>query len=284
MDRRNYDTCVYQKVCSLYPEATILFNQKVPGRYSRANRQCDILVQESLSGPNILFDAKYRYRRTDIQHVKEFISLIGDIGCDTGVLVASKGYTDDALSEAKQGSHVFDLELVSFEELEHCYKAITYQISGKLALELRSPLGWTYEPQIDPYGAMVFYPKEYYRAEASGKLEFLSLHNWYPSDGQTIDALIEQQSQVVREKYPGDILIHYEKTAAFSGEAIVRFVRIETLEAFEITAYLSIGKAAVYFSMFTPSNMMLRSLSKLKRVVANARLIEKTTADASHCT
>lgn len=36
MDWRNFETCVYKKVYSVFPAAKILLNQKVVGQYSRA--------------------------------------------------------------------------------------------------------------------------------------------------------------------------------------------------------------------------------------------------------
>jgi len=281
MDWRRFDTCVYKTVCEIFPDEQVLPNQKVIGQYSRAKRHCDILVLQNYSGSSILIDAKFRYRKTDCQHVKEFINLVGDIGCVTGVLVASKGYTEKALQEVQLNPNQLDLELITIEDLVRFEPTYTYQISQQQSLKIRKPFGWIAKTQSEPYGSAVCHSSRYTSAEASAKLEILSLHNSYLGAGQSTEQFIERQNSNIQIKYPGAALFSYEKAESSIGPVPLCIIRLEILKAFEMTAYLSVGGIVVCLSMFSPDYKMLHRLETLKQLVATANLTEYPLVNTS---
>ena len=61
MDWKQYEKEIYDTFKNAYPESEITFDAKVKGRYSNADRQVDILIEDYIAGNrlSIVVDAKY---------------------------------------------------------------------------------------------------------------------------------------------------------------------------------------------------------------------------------
>jgi len=61
MNWKDYEKEIYQQFKDMYPTAEITYDAKVLGRYSKVDRQIDILVEDYAAGESItiMVDAKF---------------------------------------------------------------------------------------------------------------------------------------------------------------------------------------------------------------------------------
>ena len=86
MDWKDYEKEVCQYFSQMYPEAEITFDARVTGRYSKKERQVDVLIEDEVAGLpiKVAVDAKYFSKKVDISCVESFISMMGDISAIRG--------------------------------------------------------------------------------------------------------------------------------------------------------------------------------------------------------
>ncbi|MFJ1776741.1 restriction endonuclease [Streptomyces anulatus] len=100
---REYEQEVAALVDSLDAGTAVQHNRYVMGRISGIRRQLDAVVEGHIAGQHvsIVIEAKLYRRSVSIGTVDEFIGKMLDVGCDRGVLYAAGGFTDGALSRAR---------------------------------------------------------------------------------------------------------------------------------------------------------------------------------------
>ena len=144
MNWKDYENEVYQYFPDMYPGSKITFDAKVVGRYSKTERQIDVLIEDDVAGIpiKIVVDAKYFSTHIDVKCVESFIAMLEDVKANQGLLITQKGYSKAAINRAYYGPHNLELDVLNFEALlEHQgLEAIPY--SGRNSLLLSSPFGW----------------------------------------------------------------------------------------------------------------------------------------------
>src|SRR5271155_2203865 len=105
------DKKVYERVEASFEaaaadmEASVTPNAWLIGSISRLKRQIDVLVDARWSNDlerRIIFDAKRRTRKVDVEDVEVFEGLMRDVIATRGVVVCSSGHTNAALQRAAQ--------------------------------------------------------------------------------------------------------------------------------------------------------------------------------------
>lgn len=87
----------------LAPNAEVLHNQRIEGRYSKRPRQIDVLVRDMVGQYEItiVIDCKDYKKPADVKSVEEFSGLVGDVGAQKGVLVCPSGFSQAAKTRAE---------------------------------------------------------------------------------------------------------------------------------------------------------------------------------------
>src|SRR5665647_2858867 len=119
MNWKDYEEEIFQAFKNIYPEATITFDARIIGRFSKEERQIDILVEGSIAGRKIriVVDGKFYNKKIDVKHVESFISMVEDIGAAQGILVTPRGYSKAAINRAYFGPSDIELDILNFDEL-----------------------------------------------------------------------------------------------------------------------------------------------------------------------
>ena len=83
------------------PDATIEFDEKLPGKKSGGVRQIDILVTADFAGGilkdrTVAIDCKCYSRNIDVGDTDKFVGLIDDVQTDFGILITNKGWSAKA--------------------------------------------------------------------------------------------------------------------------------------------------------------------------------------------
>src|SRR5438552_13557640 len=102
MDWREYEQEVFAELKSRYPAASIVHNASLPGRFSLASRQIDILIEETVGNAiiRVVVDAKHYESPIDVKDVESFLGVLADVNGHKGIMVSLKGYTAAALQRA----------------------------------------------------------------------------------------------------------------------------------------------------------------------------------------
>ena len=95
MDWKQYEREIAAEFQHSYPSAQVTANAKLVGKFSKVERQIDILVEDQASDFlfRIVVGAKYRGRKIDVGDVEAFLGVLRDVEAHTGVMVALEGYT-----------------------------------------------------------------------------------------------------------------------------------------------------------------------------------------------
>jgi restriction endonuclease len=121
---REYEKQIYDRLVKAAggdDEATVTFDARLPGRFSKVDRQIDAYVEgrfaDCVARGTMAVDCKCFSRRVDVKDVETFIGLVEDVGTDFGLLVTTEGFTPAAEARAKAHRGVY-VEIVPYEELE----------------------------------------------------------------------------------------------------------------------------------------------------------------------
>lgn len=76
-----YEDEIENQFREAYPTARVTRDAKLIGKFSKVNRQIDILIEEQASDFDfrIVVDAKHRGRKLDVGDVEEFLGLVRDV-------------------------------------------------------------------------------------------------------------------------------------------------------------------------------------------------------------
>lgn len=90
------------------PDATIEFDQKLPGKTSGGPRQIDILVTGDFAGGvqknlTAAIDCKHYGKNINVGHADKFVGLIEDVQTDLGILVTNKSWSPAAEKRLPRG-------------------------------------------------------------------------------------------------------------------------------------------------------------------------------------
>ena len=144
MTWQDYEKLVFENIKDSFPNATCQFNSKVLGKYSKGERQCDVLVTQTIAGETIktLIDAKYYSKKVDVKAVEDFISMCSDVDASEGILVTPNGYSELAYNRAENDPSQIILDILSLEDLHNLqgYMAIPY--AGEFGCIIQPAFGW----------------------------------------------------------------------------------------------------------------------------------------------
>lgn len=98
--------------------STVEFDQKMPGRYSRVDRQVDALVTGGYAGQieqgvTAAVDCKFYKGNVDVKGVETFQGLLDDVGTDMGFMVTTHGYSPAARNRAQHGGRSVKLRVMA---------------------------------------------------------------------------------------------------------------------------------------------------------------------------
>jgi len=125
MDWKQYETEIYNKLKSEFPEVNITFDGKILGHQSRVERQIDVLAIGKFLGQEITVavECKYYSKKIDVKIVDGFIGFLEDVKADIGIIITNQGFSPAARNRAE--AKKIRLEILTFEEFEEYDLAAT---------------------------------------------------------------------------------------------------------------------------------------------------------------
>jgi tetratricopeptide (TPR) repeat protein len=271
MNWRDYEKEIHQQFQEMYPEAEITHNTTLPGRYSKIDRQIDVLIEDYAAGDRIriMVDGKYFLENIDVKEVECFIGMMQDVGADKGLLITQKGYSKAAIMRAHNDTNRIELDILNFEELKQfqVFGALPY--SGKHGVVMPSPFGWVIDATRREGTLATLYQRGLTLQEAGKNKEWMYVNILSKNDEiNDLDAFCNiQESDTLL--YKPDAKISYQKTIKRKdANTLLRLIEIDSYPTPEFTGIVEFEEFIFFCVLFTPEELKEKNLKKLEYIIS----------------
>lgn len=271
MNWKDYEKEIHDYFYQMYPNANVTYDARLEGRYSKKQRQIDVLIEDEIAGfsTRVVVDAKYFSENIDVKCVESFISMLEDVGATHGLLVTQKGYSQAAINRAYYGPHNLELDVFNFDELldSQGLEAIPY--SGKSALLLSAPFGWVVDSSKQRGMIASLYQRGISLSEAEKRQEWSYLNYWHKDNTvSNVHELVELQNLLMQQKYKELTICEHRSPNRIDGlETHIRIAQIMDLDCIEITGYIDCGEFIAFFVLFTKEELQSRNVRKIAHLL-----------------
>jgi hypothetical protein len=275
-DWQQYEREIEEEFRQAYPSAQITHNAKLVGKFSKVERQIDLLIEEHPSDFSfrIVVDAKYRGRKIDVKDVEAFIGLTRDVGAHTGMMVALEGYTPAAVNRAHNDDLDIILDVLNMEELKAFQGFAALPYSGDRGVSIAAPFGWIVDATQRPGMVASLYQRGLAFEEAVRNNEFMYVTFWDKRNDMvnSLDALLKHQEGYMLAGSPDSeiILLGRARNRRVGVETLIRRFKKRTHPILEYTGFVDFENFIFMCVLFTPEHLERKNLRKLRFVIADA--------------
>ena len=277
MDWKKYEQEIEAQFRAYYPSAQITHNSTLVGKFSRVERQIDILVEEQPSDLSyrIVVDAKYRGRKIDVGDVESFLGFVRDTGANTGIMVALEGYTPAAVNRAHNDDLDIILDVLNLEELKSFQGETAIPYRGEHGASIAAPFGWIVDATQREGSALAWlYQRGVDFQEAMQSREFMYVNFSSKRKGQTttLDELIAYQEDYILRALPGADIQYLENppNQRVGSKTLIRVVKHPKYFAPEYTGFIDFDGFVFICVLFTPEQLERKNLRKLRYILRDA--------------
>jgi restriction endonuclease len=271
VDWKEYEQEIETYFRAEYPSARITANAKIPGKFSRIDRQIDLLIEEQACDFEfrIVIDAKYRNRKADVKDVEEFLGLARDVGAHKAVMISTEGYTEAAVQRAHADDADVILDVLNFKELEqfHGFCAIPY--AGPHGVVLQAPFGWVVDATQGRSALAWLYEQGLTFEDALNTHEFMYVNFWGKKEpAWDLASLFKYQESYIRKGSPAAQIDFVEAAHRTDATTAIRILRLQRHPGIaEYTGFVDFNGFIFMCVLFTPDKLVEKNLSKLRFVM-----------------
>lgn len=268
MDWKKYEEEIFENFRHAYPDAKISFNQKILGRYSKIERQIDVLIEGRIAGKNfrLIIDGKYYSKNIDVKEVESFLGMIKDVDAVQGLLITSRGYSQAAINRAYYDPDDIELDVLNFKELKQ-FQGFGGQIySGWYGAVIPAPFGWVLDGTRREGSLATLYQRGRSFEEAVQNGEFIYVNIF------AYDENITNMDDVLKFHEGGTLLHHPNATFEYRGsierydgrKTLLRKIRRDETHLHEYSGFVSFEKFCVFCVLLTPEELSSKNIRKLE--------------------
>ncbi|NLG39344.1 MAG: restriction endonuclease [Fibrobacter sp.] len=298
MNWQAYEKELFDYFKTSYPDAVITFNAKRIGRYSKRERQIDILVEDTIADypVSLIVDAKHFRRNVDVKHVESFIAMVEDLEAERGLLITSKGFSTAAINRAYYGPAKIELDIINFSDIKANQALVALPYSGNRTILTMAPIGWVIQPGTSMEFLAALYQRGRTLEEANKNKELIYVNTSPLSDKiQSIDDLLAIQTTNT-QKYYGPIRTDIKPgpTRKDNYPTRIRIAYLENVPFIEVIGYIEAEDFIFFFVLITPIELQTKNIRKLEFLLKysqpavlnfdNSRIIENAIAEVSEMT
>jgi Restriction endonuclease len=276
VDWQGYEREIEEQFRTTYPSAEITPNAKLLGKFSKVERQIDLLIEEQASdfAFRIVIDAKYRGRKIDVGDVEAFIGLTRDVEAHTGMMVALEGYTPAAVNRAHNDDLDIILDVLNLDELRAFQGPTAIPYSGEHGVSIAAPFGWVMDATRRPNMLASIYQRGRTFEEAVRFDEWMYVNFW-KKKGDLVDSLESlltyQSGYMLLEPTGSEIKIIEEgKNQRTGARTMIRRYRKAGYPAPEYTGFVDFDEFVFMCVLFTPGPLERKNLRKLRFILRDA--------------
>jgi tetratricopeptide (TPR) repeat protein len=268
MDWRKYEKEIFENFREAYPDAKISFDQKILGRYSKIERQIDVLIEGRIAGKKlrIIIDGKYYSENIDVKEVESFISMVEDVSAAQGILITAKGYSPAAMNRAYYGPTDIELDILSFEDLKQFQGAGGQVYSGWHGAVIPAPFGWVIDGTRREGSLATLYQrgKTYEEAVENGEFIYVNIFP-YNERIKNLDDLLKFQKEETLRFHPTATFEYSDTVERYDGKRTqIRQIVREEIDFEEYTGFVSFEEFSIFCVLFTPKELSTKNVRKLE--------------------
>ena len=268
MDWKEYEREVFKYLRQSYPEANISFDQKIVGRYSKVERQIDILVEGSVADYEIkiVIDCKFFSKNIDVKDVESFCSMVDDVDAHQGILITKKGYSQAAINRAYYGSNKIELDIINFDDLQDYQSIAAMPYINHFMVIVPAPFGWVADLNNSVNSFATYHQRGISLEEAQMKDEWMYM-NFYLRLHPEIDieSLIEEQNKAILESEPNTTFRYSSKVKRDDGvKTKIRIAETENDSLVEVVGFIQFEEAIFFIVLLTPRELLNKNFRKLQ--------------------
>jgi hypothetical protein len=257
-----------------YTEAVITANAQLPGRFSKIDRQIDLLVESQTSDLNIrlVVDAKHFKERIDVCDVEQFLSFLRDVGADIGVMISPKGYSEAAVNRAFYDDSRVILDVLNLADLQQYQAFGAIPFADGCGVLLPAPFGWLVDGRISADWLACLYPRGQQLAGAIGANEWIYV-KISPKYGRakTLEELLAVQRENMMKLPNPKICMLPSVQRADKTPNVIRKFETDRYEGFiEYTGFLDLETAVFFCVLFTPPELAEKNVRNLRYILRKA--------------
>ena len=275
-DWQQYEREIEERFREAYPSARIAPNAKLVGKFSKVERQIDLLIEEQASdfAFRIIVDAKHRGRKIDVGDVEAFLGLTRDVEAHTGMMVALEGYTTAAINRAHYDDLDVILDVLNLDELKAFQGPTAIPYSGENGVWILAPFGWVIDATRRPNMLASLYQRGLSFEEALHNDEWMYVNFWSKKNDEvnSLDALLKYQEGYLLAGSPdAEIrLLEGVPNQKVEAKTLIRRFRKRTWPGPEYTGFVDFESFVFMCVLFTPEQLERKNLRKLRFVLREA--------------
>lgn len=274
---RDYEKVIHEMFSEMYPEAEIVHNTSLTGRYSKTSRQIDILITDYAAGEKftIVVDGKHYGKHVDVKEVESFLAMLMDTGADKGLLITTKGYSKAAIRRAHHDPARIELDVLNFDELLKYQGFLAIPYSGKHGVVLPSPFGWVIDATRHEHALANLYQRGSTLDKAQAQSEWMYVNIFDKSrEIDNLDAFLKHQEMHFRMYEPNAEITYSSTVRRQPQNTALRKIVTSRYPSPEFTGFVEFDQFFFFCILFSPEELTEKNLKKLEYILAKVQPIE----------
>lgn len=276
MNWKDYEQEIHKYFTVSFPETSIKYDQKIFGKYSKVERQIDILIEGNIAGfaLKIIVDCKYFSKTIDVKEVETFCSMVEDVDANQGVLITKKGFSYAAINRAYYGPQKVELDIINFDKIKafQGFEALPY--IGNFMVSILAPFGWVIDikDKINPVATL--YQRGLTLKQAQKKKEWMYLEFWGLDKNKSfsIDKLINLQNKNILQLYSkASFEYNTDLIRKDNYQTKIRIADVNTYPCLEVTGFIKFEDYIFFAVLFTPKELLRKNLRKLQYLLSTCK-------------
>lgn len=273
MNWKRYESEILNYFKETYPEATITFDKKIIGKYSKIERQIDIFIEGEIAGYKIkiVVDCKCFSKNIDVKQVESFCSMVEDVNAHQGVLITKKGYSKAAINRAYYGNQKVELDIISFDKIKEFQGFTAIPYVSDFSVILPAPFGWVLDLKNSINDFATLFQRGLTLEEAQKKNEWMYIQFWKKEKSDfTIENLIELQNEYIQENTKAEFDYITGAKRKDNNKTKIRIANIDNYPSLEVTGFIEFDEIIFFIVLFTPKELLNKNLRKLQYLLSIA--------------
>lgn len=270
MTWKDYEIEIHDYFKEMYPNADISHNVTVAGRYSKVDRQIDILIEDYVGGNRmrIVVDGKFFSEKIDVKDVEMFIGMLNDCEANKGLLITKEGFSKAAINRAHFDPIDIELDILNFKDLHQFQGFGGLPYSGKHGVILPAPFGWVLDGTRRANMLATLYQRGL-TLEQAGESKELMYVNLRSKDDEikTLDDFLTFQEGYILHDFP-DAGIEFLPTVKRDDATIkLRAIEIKSYPTKEYTGFVDFDEFIFFCVLFTTEELKKKNIRKLESIL-----------------
>lgn len=271
MNWSDYEIEIFDFFRSAFPDADIRHNVSIEGRYSKAPRQIDILIEDYVAGNRFrtVVDGKFFSSKLDVKEIECFIGMLNDVEAHKGILITQEGYSEAAIKRAHYDLLDLDVDVLNFKDLKYFQGETAIPYAGSNAVLMPAPLGWVIDAKRGDSFVAALYQRGLTLEDAGNQREWMYINFWEKSpEAKTVEELTKLQDKRLRENFSDAEISYLPTIKRNDANVLLRKAEISSYPSPEYTGFVEFKDFIFFAVLFTPVELAKRNIRKLEYILA----------------